>query len=58
MQIDFNLKKEVKVFTNDVGDSIEYTSYYIQYGVVKIYLKPNDKTAKELLESIDFNEKK
>ena len=42
------LSKELE-FTNEKGEIIKYTRYYVLYNGIEIYLKPMDKTSKQLL---------
>lgn len=54
MKTDFKLKKESGIFDRGNGEKIEYNNYYILVNGIKAFLKPNDKTSKQLLELLDF----
>ena len=41
-------------FTNEKGEVIKYTRYYVVYNGIEIYLKPMDKTSQQLLK-VAFN---
>lgn len=50
---DLILKIEAGKFTNEkTGEIVEYNRYYVELMGIKVYLKPNDLTSKQLLESV------
>lgn len=53
MKVDKTLKQEAGQFTNEqTGEVVQFQRYYIEFMGIKIYLKPNDSTSKQLLENI------
>lgn len=52
------LKVERGEFTNSkTGEIVNYERYYVVVSGIKVYLKPNDNTSKQILQ-MAFNSKK
>lgn len=56
MKKDLILQKEDLVFTDNNGQDVDYTSYYVVVSLgavdIKLSLKPANATAKELLKQV------
>lgn len=44
------LKREIKSYMKD-GKVVEYVAYYVEINGIKVYLKPTDSTARQILDS-------
>jgi len=45
------LKVGKNSFTNNSGNKVEYTVFYVEINGIPVYLKPNDTTGKLLIEN-------